>query len=176
MRPDSASRPPSFRSRAPTPRRALAIRFIPLPERVATADAIVAGKVTSIEDKTVSAAPAPGANKVEYQIAVVKVSDGILGTKGLTHIKIGTVKPPEGRPIIRPGGLRPPQLSVDQEGAFFLHKHPTESFYVLQGPMSVLNKTNNDNYEKELRGSRSAPSCWPTPRPGSRRRAPTTAP
>jgi hypothetical protein len=129
----------------------IAIRFSPLPERVATADAVVAGKVTGIEDKTVSAEPAPGVkDKVEYEIAVVKVEDGILGTKGLTHVKVGTVKVPEGKPIIRPGGGAPQKLTVDQEGVFFLHKHPTESFYVLQGPMSVVNKAGNDNYEKEL--------------------------
>jgi hypothetical protein len=130
---------------------ARAIRFSPLPERVATADAVVAGKVTGIEDKTVSAEPAPGAkDKVEYTIAVVKIEDGVIGTKNLTHVKVGTVKPPEGKPIIRPGGYQPPKLTVDQEGVFFLQKHPTESFYVLAGPMSVVNKAGNDNYEKEL--------------------------
>jgi hypothetical protein len=127
-----------------------AIRFSPLPERVATADAVVIGKVTGIEDKTISAEPSPGVKeKAEYQIAVVKIEDGVLGTKGLTHVKIGTIKVPEGRPIIRPGGYAPPKLSVDQEGVFFLQKHPTESFYVLQGAMSVVNKAGNDNFEKE---------------------------
>src|SRR5690242_3713642 len=68
-----------------------AIRLVPLPERVATADAVVAGKVTGIEDKTVSAEPAPGVkDKVEYQIAVIKVEDAVLGIKNLTHVKVGT--------------------------------------------------------------------------------------
>jgi hypothetical protein len=130
---------------------ARAIMFLPLPQRVATADAVVVGKVTGIEDKTVTAEPSPGAtNKVEYTIAVVKIEDSILGTKNLTHVKVGTVKPPEGKPIIRPGGYLPPKLTVDQEGVFFLQKHPTESFYVLQNAQSVINKANNDNYDKEL--------------------------
>lgn len=150
----------------PVAAKRIAIRLIPLPERVATADAVVAGKVTSIEDKTVSAAPVPGANKVEYQIAVIKVADGLLGTKGLTHIKVGTVKPPEGRPNIRPGGLLPPKLTVDEEGVFFLHKHPTESFYVLQGPMSVVNKANNDNYEKELARTKECAKLLADPKAG----------
>src|SRR6516164_1077359 len=93
-----------------------AIRFSPLPERVATADAVVIGKVTAIEDKTVSAEPFPGAKeKAEFQVAVVKIETGVLGTKKLTHIKVGTIKPPEGRPVIRPGGYGPPKVSVDQE-------------------------------------------------------------
>src|SRR5262245_35094690 len=116
---------------------ARAIRLVPLPERVATADAVVAGKVTGIEDKTVSAEPAPGVkDKVEYQIAVIKIEDALVGIKNLTHVKVGTAKPPEGKPQIRPGGYGPPKLTVDQEGVFFLQKHPTESFYVLAGPMS----------------------------------------
>jgi hypothetical protein len=130
--------------------KAPALRFSPLPERVATADAVVAGKVTGIEDKTVTAEVAPGAAKVEYQVAVIKIEDAVLGIKNLTHIKVGTIKPPEGKPIIRPGGYQPPRLNVDQEGVFFLQKHPTESFYVLAGPLSVVNKAGNDNYEKEL--------------------------
>src|SRR4051812_11848327 len=70
--------------------RAIAIRLSPLPERVATADAVVVGKVTGIEDKTVTATSFPGTkDKVEYHVAVVKIADGLMGTKGLTHIKIG---------------------------------------------------------------------------------------
>src|SRR5689334_12467543 len=47
--------------------RAIAIRLSPLPERVALADAVVVGKVTVIEDKTISVEPFPGTkDKVEY--------------------------------------------------------------------------------------------------------------
>ncbi len=124
--------------------------FSPLPQRVATSDAVVTGKVTTFEEKTVSAAPTAGAtNKVEYQVAVIKVADDLLGAKGLTHVKVGVVKPPEGRPVIR-GGVQPARLTVDEEGLFFLQKHPTESFYILPNSQSVIPKPNNDNYDKEL--------------------------
>jgi hypothetical protein len=129
----------------------VAVRLSPLPERVATADAVVTGKVTGIEEKTVSAEPFAGArDKVEYQIAVIKIDKSLFGAKDLTHVKVGTVKPPEGKPPIRPGGYAPPRLAVDQEGLFFLHKHPTESFYVFQGPAAVVNKAGNDNFDKQL--------------------------
>jgi hypothetical protein len=150
----------------PATSKAVAIRFSPLPERVAAADAVVAGKVTGIEDKTVTAEPSPGAAKVEYQVAVIKIEDGIVGTKGLTHIKVGTVKPLEGKPVIRPGGYGPPKLSVDQEGIYFLQKHPTETFYILGGPMSVVNKANNDNYEKELARVKECAKLLADPRAG----------
>ena len=43
------------------------------------------GKVTALEDKTVMAAPFPGApNKVEYTVAVVKIADGIRGARLVT--------------------------------------------------------------------------------------------
>ena len=42
---------PSFAQQS----KAVMIRLSPLPERVATADAVAVGKVTAIEDKTVSA-------------------------------------------------------------------------------------------------------------------------
>jgi hypothetical protein len=135
--------------------KAIAIRISPIPERVALAEAVVVGKVTGIEDKTVSAESFPGAkDKVEYSIAVVKVADGLLGTKGLTHVKVGFIKPPaadESRPI-RPGRGRfgPPQLAVDQEGVFFLGRHHAESFYVLRDNNSLMPKAGNDNFEKEL--------------------------
>jgi hypothetical protein len=129
----------------------IAIRLSPLPERVATADVVVVGKVTGIEDKTVSANPFPGAKeKAEYTVAVIKVADNLLGAKGLTHVKVGFIKPPEGKPIIRPGGYAPPRLTVDEEGCFFLTKHATESFYVMQSAQSVVNKAGNDNFDKQV--------------------------
>ncbi len=147
--------------------RALAIRLSPIPERVATAAAVVVGKVTGIEDKPVSAEAFPGAKeKSEFNVAIVKVQDDLLGAKGLTHIKIGFIKPPEGKPIIRPGGYRPPQPQVDQEGCFFLTKHPTESFYLLQGFNSVINKTGNGNFAKEMERVKECAKLMADPKAG----------
>src|SRR4051795_10782242 len=62
----------------------------PLPRRVALADAVVVGKVTKFEDKTVKI------NEVEYQVAVVKVEQGLRGAEGLTHVRVA-VMPGRGR-------------------------------------------------------------------------------
>jgi hypothetical protein len=135
-------------------RAALAIIFQPLPERVASSDVVVVGKVTAIEDKTVMAEAFPGSpEKAEFQIGSIKIEDGILGVKNLTHVKVGFIKPMEvqpGKPIIRPGGYGPPKLTIDQEGIFFLQKHPGESFYTMQNANSFITKPNNDNFDKEL--------------------------
>jgi len=147
--------------------RAVAIRLSALPERVATADAVVVGKVTGIEEKAVSAESFPGAkDKAEFHIAIVKVQDAVLGTKDLTHVKIGFIKPPQGKPIIRPGGYRPPQPMVDQEGCFFLTKHPTETFYLLQGFNSIINKTGNDNFAKEMERVKECAKLMADPKAG----------
>jgi hypothetical protein len=157
----------SFAQDPPKESTKLAVRLSPLPERVATADAVVTGKVTGIEDKTVSAEPFPGAKeKAEFQIAVIKIEDAALGAKGLTHIKVGTVKPPEGKPIIRPGGYRPPSLTVDQEGLFFLQKHPSESFYVIAGGAGVINKAGNDNFDKSVTRAKECAKLLADPKAG----------
>ncbi len=131
----------------------LAIRLLPLPERVASADSVLTGKVTEIEDKTVSVSPEPGNdNKIEYQIAVIKVADGVFGAKGLTHVKVGFQIPPApGTGIVRPiGGRGPVQLTQDQEGLFYLQKHPTENFFVITDRQNFVQKNDNPNFEKEL--------------------------
>jgi hypothetical protein len=137
---------------------AVAVRLIPLPERVALANTIVVGKVTAIEDKTVSAHQFPGAkDKVDYTIAVVEVKDPLLGAKGMTHLKIGFVEPkaPAGG-INKEGGLRRPGprfqpvvLAKDQEGCFLLNPHFEESFYIAPSADYVLDKS-NPNHDKDL--------------------------
>src|SRR5262245_60086038 len=100
----------------------------PLQTRVSQVDAAVAGKVTSIEGKTVKTERWVGDKEGgEYRIAVVKVNDTYFGTQGLTHVKVGFVPAPPPvvqpedqpvrpirRPIFRPG-FQQPSLTVGQE-------------------------------------------------------------
>src|SRR5438270_7282949 len=107
---------------APAFAKAMMIAPPPLPQRAAVADVIVVGKVTSFGDKLVSAKPPYGGDKVDYQIAVVKVSDPITGAKDAKEIKVGFI-PPQADPPPNPGPgpilirKRYPQftLSLDQE-------------------------------------------------------------
>jgi hypothetical protein len=135
---------------------AMMIAPAPIPQRVAQADAVVVGKVTAIEDKTVSVAQAPGVKeKVEYHVAVIKVSDDVLGAKGLTHIKVGFIVPKE-TPPGKPGGpvvliKRYPtvKLEVGQEVCAFLKKHHEGEFYVAQAYFDVIDKKNPD-FDKQV--------------------------
>jgi hypothetical protein len=143
----------------PAPAKAMMIAAAPIPQRVAQADVVVVGKVTAIEDKTVSATQAPGTkDKVEYHVAVIKIKDDLLGAKGLTHIKVGFIVPKEiPTPPPGPGGaVRLPirryptvKLEVDQEVCAFLKKHHDGEFYVAQNYFDVIDKKAPD-FDKQV--------------------------
>src|SRR5260370_40093113 len=58
----------------------------PGPARIANADAVIVGKVESIEPQDVKV------GNTTYRIAVVKISDGIKGTRvSLTALRVGFV-------------------------------------------------------------------------------------
>jgi hypothetical protein len=124
---------------------------LPLPNRMGTADVVVLGKVTAIADKTVMAAPFPGAkNKIEYKIAdvtineVLKTQPGSKVALGGTPVRLAFVVLPKGV-AIRPA---PFQAQVGMEGVFFLTKHET-GFYLAPGGLNFLNK-NNQGFDKDL--------------------------
>jgi len=123
--------------------------------RAAMAHTIIVGKVESIEEKTVSAKPFPGApEKVEYQIAVIKISDPILAAKGLTHIRVGFIPPPPppvrnpgGPVIIRSGGNNSVTFTKDQEVLVFLRPHDDGNFMIVGQYYDAINKQGNQQFE-----------------------------
>jgi hypothetical protein len=119
---------------------------LPLPNRVANADVIVAGKVTAFEPKTVAAAAFAGAkNQAEFKIAVVTISDALLAPKGATTIRLGFVPPPPGVAISPP----PFQPVLGQEGCFFLRKHGEADFLVPAGPLTFIDRK-SATFDKDL--------------------------
>jgi hypothetical protein len=104
-----------------TPLVAKRIAIPPLPDRIIKADAIIIGKITSVENKPVKA---PGGG--ELGLGVLKVEDGLLGGKGLTHVKVA---------------FFPGQLESGQEACFLLTKVPGENYYLASGFLSMLRKT-----------------------------------
>ena len=134
-------------------------------QKTLAADVIVVGKVTSIEDDTISLEPWPKQPKVPYLVGNIKIETSYLGAKNITHAKLVWPKPAEDMPAqIIPGRgkviARPlpgrfgaaafvPQL--DQEGLFFLQKHPTEAGYftIAIGHNPIL--SNAKNYDEDLK-------------------------
>src|SRR5690242_19828103 len=68
--------------------------FTPV-EKVARAEVVVIGTVSAIEKETVDAARFPGdTEKAPHRIAVIKIKKGLVGTKAITHIKVGFIPLP----------------------------------------------------------------------------------
>jgi hypothetical protein len=130
-----------------TSARAMMIAPAPLGQRVATADCVIVGKVTGFGDKTVTV------NKVEYQIAIIKIESNILGAKDRKEIRVGFIPPPAtpapvpGRPVIR-RPFRGVTFALNQEACLFLTKHPQADFYTAPAYFSVINK--GGNFEKDV--------------------------
>jgi hypothetical protein len=114
--------------------------------RVALADCIIVGKVTSIEDKPVDAPAAPGAkDKVPYTVAVVKVDDAILGAKGLTHVRVG-FPPRQGRLAAFQF-----QLAKDQEVCLVLQSHFEGAFYTATYAYDAIDKkASGEAFDKQV--------------------------
>ena len=122
------------------------------------AEAVVVGKVTSIDKETVDLEQFPGNPKVPHTIANIKIETSLFGTKNVTHVKVAFVKPGDeggqGGGGIRPGRPFPGNQQFvpteDQEGVFFLQKHPTSAnHYTIQmGHNPVLSA--DAKYKDEL--------------------------
>ena len=140
---------------------ALMIAPSPPGQRAASADVVVAGKVTAVAKDLVEApSPFVGAtDKQKFQMVTVKVQSGLIGAGKMTEIKVGYIPPPKPDPnanLPPGGGIRPPlrrgpviELKEGQEMLLFLAKHPKADFYVIPG-MSLPVDLSNDQGKKEL--------------------------
>src|SRR5438132_9092182 len=123
----------------------------PVAQRVALADCVVVGKVKALEAQLVEAAPLlkiRGVDKLPYQVAVAKVESVIIGPKELKEVRIAYVPPQSAKGAFR--RFAQVELSVDQEGCFFVRKHPDESFYVAQASYDLTDKAKEKDFAKEL--------------------------
>lgn len=120
----------------------------PIPQRVALADCVIVGQVTSVPEDSVHALALPkiaGTPKVPHRIAVVRIDSMVVGAKDLRELRVGFITPPPS-PRRRPGF----QWSVGQQGCLFLRKHPDESFWVLQADYDMLDKERDKDFERRL--------------------------
>jgi hypothetical protein len=131
----------------------------PVAERVARVQAVVVGKVTAIEEKTVQATPYPGAEqKVEHAVAVVKIDEALNGAKGLTHLKVGFL------PV---ANRRFPQmkLTVGQEACFFLAPHEEGGFHVTRMYYDITDRK-TPTFEKDVAEARRCAKLLAEPEAG----------
>ena len=110
--------------------------------RIANADVVLVGKVTSIEPQDVVVGTA------KYRIAVVQIDDAIKGTKeGVKSVRIGFNPIEKPKPNVFVTGGRPVQLQVGQGGLFLLKKNDKESFFEIGGIAGYyVNSDKNDDF------------------------------
>jgi hypothetical protein len=129
----------------------------PIAVRVALSEVVVVGKVTSIEEKAVSAPRFPGDNDGgEYKIAVVKVENALVGAEGLTHVKAG---------FLAPRGVGP-SLVKDQEVCLFLKPHFRAPFLAVNGYHDSINKKGNADFDKEVAEAKRCAKLLADPKAG----------
>lgn len=143
----------------------IAIQNFSTSQKVAQADVVVTGKVTSVENETVELPQFPGdKTKVAFTIAVIKIETILAGAKNVTHLKVafqaqpGAVNGDEVPQVGKIGGRRPLlgrgfgaiQLTEGQEAIFFLQKHPgSDSYYSVQPGFTPV-AAKDENYKDEL--------------------------
>jgi hypothetical protein len=154
---------------AATPAAALRIAMpnLTTAQKAIQADAVVVGKVTEIEKEEVEVAPFQGApDKVKMKVAVIKLEDGLIGAKNVTHVKVlmpgsaaeqpvidqpgPAVRPLPGRIPPGRGGFGPVTLKEGDEGLFFLAKHPTNATYYVINAGNQPVAAKDENYKAEL--------------------------
>jgi hypothetical protein len=143
---------------------------LPVPLRVAAADAVVVGKVVAIEEKPALAAQFPGMQKSAYRVAVVQVDDGFGAAKGQTQVRVGYLPTPKPDPRVRPPvGFRPlfqqTQLDKGDEVVLFLQKHPDGNFYHAPN-MGDAVKKGAMTYAKEVEEARKTAGLLADPKAG----------
>ena len=134
---------------AAVPARAMRIAPPSTMQKVATSDAVVVGKVTAIDDKTIKLPRFPGDKMLgEFRVATVKVEMPLLGVKGLTHVKVAWMPPPPPPPPGRPGGpirigpRRGPSVNLQkgQAALLYLKKSPRENVYTATAYFDVVDR------------------------------------
>ncbi len=127
------------------------------PTRIAGADAVIVGKVESLEAQEVKV------ENTTYRVAVVKIDQGVKGTKDAKTLRIAFIPVDKGKKIIIPG-LRAIQLQVGQEGLFLLKKHAKEDFYTINGPAGYYFGNDSKDFAREVQTAKASVKVVENPR------------
>jgi hypothetical protein len=133
----------------PAPAKRIAAPPSPV-QRAIQAEVVVTGKVTAIEKEPVEVEDANGGQKLAHTVAIIKVDSALVGAANMTHLKVGFTASAPGRgrgPIVR--------LEKDQEGLFFLTKHPSGQFHTFNWMTSPVPAA-DENYKATLASVKAA--------------------
>ena len=123
----------------------------PGPQRLGPLDAVVVGRVVAFEDQDIEASPRPKAEKITYRVAVVTVTQGLIGAKDKQTVRVGF--------IVGAG------VEIGQDGLFYLSKHHQEKFFVLPGFWDFTDRKNSA-FDDELKTAQFAAKALAKPLEG----------
>lgn len=101
--------------------------------RFLAASTVVVGKVQSVETEAIES------GGLKYSIANVKVEDGLIGTKNVTHLKVGFISAQRGT-----------ELASGGQYLLFLTKHPSEGFQIIPPMALPIPASDEAKYKKAV--------------------------
>jgi hypothetical protein len=106
--------------------------------RLALSDAVLVGKVLSVESRTVRLRLGAGQEPLAHDVVVVKVESMLRGDDRLTHIRLAVMK----HQVMQPGF----------EGVFFLNANSEEMVYTMSSDFYdyPINKANNPGFKQQV--------------------------
>ncbi len=128
---------------------ALMIAIPPGPQRFIGSDAVFVGRVAGMEPTDVEMLGA------KYRIAVVQVSEAVMGLKaGTKTIRIGFIAPDEAKkgPVL---SRQPPRVEVGQDGLFNLRKFSNADMYMAPNFGAFVPASAN-NFKSEIGDAKKA--------------------
>jgi hypothetical protein len=128
----------------------------PGPQRLGPLDAVVVGRVVAFEDQDIEASPYPKAEKTTYRVALVTVTQGLIGAKDKQTVRVGFVVPPK--------------LELGQDGLFYMSKHHEEKFFVLPGFFDFTDRKDS-TFDDELKTGQLAAKALAKPLEGLKSKA-----
>jgi hypothetical protein len=127
------------------------------------ADVVVVGKVCDLEPDVVMLEQYQGGGKVAHIVATIRIEEGLVGAKGLTHLRVAYV-PSQRQVYAEEFGIQQLQrrerfwrgqasLTQGQEGCFFLQKHARADLLVPVNMGYPLDKS-SFNFDDEMKAVR----------------------
>jgi hypothetical protein len=137
----------------------------PLAQRVAVSDLVVLGNLTAMDAEPVQASPFfkfAAAPKMTFRVGTLRVESVVSGNGKAGELRVGYAMPP-------PPAKAPASWKGDEEGCFFLRKHPEGAFHVILTPWDFLDATKKkEAYEKDVAVVRHCARLLADPGPGLR--------
>ena len=131
-------------------------------QQATLAEVVVIGKVVALDPDLLMVEQVPGGAKVAHMIATIRIEERLSGGKGVTHLRVGFIP---GQQVMGDDEFGANLMKVNRtwrghadlmegrEACFFLNKHATADFHVMNQMGYPLDKS-DWNYEDQMKAVR----------------------